>query len=88
MRYGTIPVVRETGGLKDTVVPYNEYTKEGTGFSFTNYNAHEMLFTAEYAVTIYNKKEHWNTLIKNAMSAQNSWEFSAKKYLALYKKLF
>ena len=56
LRYGTLPIVRATGGLKDTVVPYNEYTDEGNGFSFENYNAHDMLHTVRYALNIYQKK--------------------------------
>ncbi len=85
LRYGTIPIVRETGGLKDTVEPYNEYESLGTGFSFTNYNAHEMLATVRYAERIYyNKKREWNKIIERAMQADFSWEVSAKKYQEMY----
>lgn len=85
LRYGTIPIVRETGGLKDTVEPYNEYESTGTGFSFTNYNAHEMLRTIRYAQSIYtNKKREWNKMIDRAMAADFSWHTSAKKYQELY----
>ena len=85
LRYGTVPIVRETGGLKDTVEPYNEYEGKGTGFSFANYNAHEMLDTINYAKYIYyNKKREWNKIIDRAMAADFSWNTSAKKYQELY----
>ena len=85
LRYGTIPIVRETGGLKDTVIPYNEYESTGTGFSFANYNAHEMYHTLQYAMyTYYNKKREWNKLIDRAMAADYSWNNSARKYADLY----
>lgn len=88
LRYGTIPIVRETGGLKDTVVPYNEYEGTGTGFSFANYNAHEMLNTVKYAKSVfYNKKREWNKIIDRAMAADFSWTASAKKYEELYNRL-
>lgn len=85
LRYGTVPIVRETGGLKDTVQPYNEYESTGTGFSFTNYNAHEMLGTIYYAEKIYyEKKREWNKIIDRAMAADFSWNASAKKYQEMY----
>ena len=85
LRYGTIPIVRETGGLKDTVQPYNEYEKTGTGFSFANYNAHEMLGTIRYAEHIYyDRKRDWNKLIEQAMAADFSWDVSARKYQEMY----
>lgn len=85
LRYGTIPIVRETGGLKDTVVPYNEYESSGTGFSFTNYNAHEMLNTVRYAEQIYyDKRREWNKLVDRAMAADFSWNVSAAKYQEMY----
>jgi starch synthase len=85
LRYGTVPIVRETGGLKDTVAPYNEYEGTGTGFSFANYNAHEMYYTLQYAMSIYyNKKREWNKLIDRAMAADFSWNSSARKYQELY----
>lgn len=87
LRYGTIPVVRETGGLQDTVEPYNEYTKIGNGFSFKNYNAHDMINAIKYAIKIYNEKESWEQIMKNAMNSDNSWEKSALKYLKIYKML-
>ena len=85
LRYGTVPIVRETGGLKDTVQPYNEYESTGTGFSFTNYNAHEMLATIRYAEQIYyDKKREWNKIVDRAMAADFSWNVSAKKYQEMY----
>lgn len=88
LRYGTLPIVRETGGLKDTVIPYNEYESTGTGFSFANYNAHEMFFTLKYAMGIYyDKKREWNKLIDRAMAVDFSWNSSAKKYEELYRRL-
>ena len=85
LRYGTVPIVRETGGLKDTVEPYNEYESTGTGFSFTNYNAHEMLGTIYYAEKIYyERKREWNKIIDRAMAADFSWNVSAKKYQEMY----
>ena len=85
MNYGTIPVVRETGGLKDTVVPYNEYTGEGNGFSFANINAHEFLFITKYAADLYrNHKDVWKKLIKNGMTGDYSWKKSAGEYKGLY----
>ncbi|MDD2981311.1 MAG: glycogen synthase GlgA [Hespellia sp.] len=88
LRYGTLPIVRETGGLKDTVEPYNEIEKTGTGFSFTNYNAHEMLNTVRYAEHIYyDKKRDWNKIVERAMELDYSWKTSAKHYEALYNSL-
>ncbi|MDY3766068.1 MAG: glycogen synthase, partial [Lachnospiraceae bacterium] len=88
LRYGTIPIVRETGGLKDTVWAYNEYEGTGTGFSFANYNAHEMFNTVKYAMYIYyEKKREWNKLIDRAMAADFSWNTSAQKYAQLYYRL-
>ena len=85
LRYGTVPIVRETGGLKDTVEPYNEYEGKGTGFSFANYNAHEMLATIRYAKDVYyNRKREWNKIIDRAMAADFSWNVSAKKYQEMY----
>ena len=85
LRFGTLPIVRETGGLKDTVEAYDEYEKTGTGFSFTNYNAHEMMNTVRYAEEIYyDKKRDWNKMIERAMAADFSWENSAKQYEELY----
>ena len=85
MRYGTLPIVRETGGLKDTVIPYNEYTGEGTGFSFSNFNGDEMgdaVFRA--ARLFWDNRDAWNQLVTQAMSQDFSWTRSADKYLDLY----
>ena len=87
MRYGTLPIVRETGGLKDTVTPYNKYLGEGTGFSFSNYNADELWDCIWYAKTVYEDKEEWNNLVKQAMTKDFSWEKSAKLYADLYSNL-
>lgn len=88
MRYGTIPIVRETGGLKDTVEPYNEYENLGTGFSFLNYNAHEMLSIIRYAQSVYeNDRNAWNGMIHRAMEKDFSWSSSAKCYEELYDSL-
>ena len=88
LRYGTLPIVRETGGLKDTVEPYNEYEGTGTGFSFANYNAHEMLNTIRYAEHVYyDKKRSWNKMVERAMKADFSWSVSAKKYEEMYEEL-
>ena len=88
LRYGTLPIVRETGGLKDTVEPYNEYEKTGTGFSFANYNAHEMLDRVRYAHDIFkNKKRDWNKIVERAMEVDFSWKASAKKYEEMYDNL-
>ena len=85
MRYGAVPIVRETGGLKDTVKPYNQYTGEGNGFSFANYNAHEMKATVERAVNIYRyEPEVWTGLMRNAMSEDFSFARSAEEYARLY----
>lgn len=85
LRYGTLPIVRETGGLKDTVYPYNEYDDSGTGFSFANYNAHEMLDMIKYASYVYNnRKVKWNRMVERAMTMDFSWKESAIKYSELY----
>ena len=88
MRYGSLPIVREAGGLKDTVIPYNEYTGEGTGYSFANINAHELLFAAKNAIDVYNnKKDTHRHLIENAMKQKNDWEKSSEKYMEMYEKI-
>lgn len=88
MRYGTLPLVRETGGLKDSVLPYNRFTGEGTGFSFANYNAHEMLFTLQNALDLYRTEpEVWQGLMTQAMQQDFSWQRSAKEYAGLYREL-
>jgi starch synthase len=87
LRYGTIPIVRETGGLKDTISPYNEYNEIGNGFGFKNYNANELLSVTEYALALYKKKEHWKEIIRQAMESDNSWKKSAHEYKKLYEEL-
>ncbi|MCK4552084.1 MAG: glycogen synthase GlgA [Tenericutes bacterium] len=88
LKYGTIPIVRETGGLVDTVEPYNEYLKSGNGFSFTNFNAHDMMHVIRYAMHLYyHNPKSWNLLINNAMSSDFSWKQSAKTYRKVYKNL-
>ncbi|MGG3942192.1 glycogen synthase GlgA [Peribacillus psychrosaccharolyticus] len=87
-RYGTLPIVRETGGLKDTVIPYNRFTGEGNGFSFANYNAHELLYTIEQAVALYHfEPKKWKDLVARVMALDFSWTASSQQYLTLYKDL-
>jgi starch synthase len=87
MRYGSLPVVRETGGLKDTVSPYNLETDQGNGFSFANYNAHELLFTVQRAIQLYesDKEGAWKRMVGRAMRGDFSWGQSALKYKELYE---
>lgn len=88
LRYGTVPIVRETGGLKDTVEPYDEFENTGTGFSFHNYNAHEMLSILNYAKNIYyNKKREWNKIVDRGMAKDYSWKTSALLYEELYQNM-
>lgn len=88
MRYGTIPIVRETGGLKDTVDSYNEFENTGTGFSFKDYNAHDMLHVIQYANDVYtNHRDKWDALVLRAMTTDFSWNASARKYEKLYDRL-
>ena len=87
LRYGTIPVVRQTGGLKDTVQQYNKYTQEGNGFVFNNYNAHEMMYALKRALSFYGNYEIWHKIQLNAVQSDFSWKRSAKEYEALYKRL-
>ena len=88
LRYGTLPITRETGGLRDTVLAYNEYTGDGNGFTFLNYNAHDMLHVIENAVEMYkNKRIIFNGLAVRAMNGHYGWDRSAKTYLELYNKL-
>ena len=84
LRYGSIPIVRETGGLKDTIFPYNQYNELGNGFSFTNYNAEELLMIVEYALSFYKKKEEWSRIVRQALNSNNSWDKSANEYQQLY----
>ena len=88
LRYGTLPIVRETGGLKDTVIPYNEYEGTGTGFSFANYDAYELLNTINYSKKVFfDNKEAWAGLQKRAMEQNYSWANSAKIYEQMYNEL-
>lgn len=88
LRYGTVPIVRETGGLVDTVEPYNEYEGTGTGFRFANYNAHEMMAAVRYAEKVfYDDKEAWKGLVQRGMSRDFSWKASAEKYQWMYGEM-
>lgn len=88
LRYGTLPIVRETGGLRDTVLAYNPNTGDGNGFSFLNYNAHDMLYVIEHAVQMYKEdRETFSGLAVRAMQGQYGWDRSAQKYMELYKKI-
>ena len=88
MRFGTVPIVRETGGLKDTVTPYNKYEGTGRGFTFQNINAGDMVWVIREAVELYhNNKEAWSGLMKEGMTADFSWSSSAKKYLDIYQRI-
>ena len=85
LRYGTLPLVRACGGLKDSIVPFNEYTLEGNGFSFENYSSHDFYHTIMYALSVYNRKELWDKVIHNGFECNFSWENSAYKYKELYE---
>ncbi len=88
MRYGTLPLVRQTGGLADTVEAYNKYEKTGTGFGFLNINAHELLYTAKEAIELYREdRETWSNMVQQAMSGDYSWTRSAKTYETLYEAI-
>lgn len=87
MRYGCIPLVREIGGLQDTVEPLNPENLVGTGFSFVNYNAHDMLHVIRLACAVFKDKKRWNVLMKNAMREDHSWKTSAKEYVDLYERI-
>ena len=82
-----MPVVRETGGLKDTIIPYDKYTKKGNGFRFADYNAHEMMYALKRALSAYENYEEWKQIVENAMNSDYSWKESAREYKALYEKL-
>ena len=85
LRYGTVPIVRETGGLRDTVQPYNRFTGEGTGFSFANFNADEMLYIIRYAEGVFfDKKRNWNKIVESGMRKDFSWKHSSLSYQELY----
>ncbi|WP_325176621.1 glycogen synthase GlgA [Paenibacillus alkalitolerans] len=87
MRYGCVPIVRETGGLRDTVEPYNELSGEGHGFTFSHYNAHDMLYTVRRALAMYRDELHWNRIADNVSKQDFSWSVSAKRYSQVYKSL-
>ena len=87
MRYGTIPVARATGGLVDTIIPYDKSTQQGNGYLFPNYNAHDMMFTLKKALTLFRDFNSWKFLMQNAMNTDYSWARSAKEYKTLYEKL-
>ena len=88
MHYGALPLVRETGGLRDTVHPYNQYTKEGNGFSFTAFNSHDMLYTLRCAAdTYYLNRADWDQLVQQAMGTDVSWNLSADQYTQLYHEM-
>ncbi|MGG7179454.1 glycogen synthase GlgA [Clostridium paraputrificum] len=84
LRYGAVPIVRETGGLKDTISPYNQYNGVGNGFSFNNFNSNELLMITEYALRIYEDKDRWKSIVSQAMNSNNSWDKSAGEYSELY----
>ncbi len=85
LRYGTVPIVRETGGLKDTVMPYNEFESTGTGFSFSNYNGDEMLGAINYSKSVYyDHRKEWDAMVKRGMEADFSWNSSARQYEGMY----
>ena len=87
LRYGTIPIVREIGGLSDTISYFNKQTGEGNGFTFKTFNAHDMLFTIKDAVEMYHDKKNWKKIIVNAMTGDYSWDKSADEYIKIYKEL-
>ena len=88
MRYGTLPIVRETGGLRDTVRPYNKFDGSGNGFSFRNINAHELLYTCQHAIALYyDDRAAWDKLVESALKEDFSWKESALKYLDLYREV-
>ncbi len=86
-RYGTVPIVRETGGLADTIKPYNEYDESGNGFTFCNYNAHDMMHVINYALSMYCNHTKWAHLVKNVIKMDFSWSVSAKKYIEIYETI-
>jgi starch synthase len=87
LNYGTVPVVRETGGLADTVKKFNEKTKEGNGFVFKKYNTNEFFAELKRALKIYKDQETWMKIVKAGMKEDFSWHSSAKKYIDLYKTI-
>ena len=87
MRYGTVPIVRETGGLFDTVPAYNIETGEGNGFTFKSYNAHDMLDAVRRAENLFQDKEHWTALQKGVMAYDSSWKRSVQEYWDIYRSM-
>ena len=88
LRYGTVPIVRETGGLKDTVHPYEAWCGAGNGFTFADYNAGDMAYVIRQAVDLYhNNKEAWRGLQKEGMTADFSWDHSAQEYIDIYQRI-
>jgi starch synthase len=86
-RYGTVPVVRECGGLHDTIKAYDAEKGTGNGFTFANYNAHDMMYVLESALSLYENHTEWAELVKNVMKVDFSWTVSAKKYIDIYTSL-
>lgn len=86
MQYGTIPIVRETGGLKDTITPFNPVSNEGNGFTFVTYNSYDMLDAINRALDLYADKENWDALVQNAFAYDSSWQSSAEDYLKIYEE--
>jgi starch synthase len=87
LRYGSIPVVRETGGLNDTVHNYDEESGEGNGFTFSSYNAHDMMYTLRRAISFYKQPKHWKKITKNAFAGDYSWNVSAQQYIDIYNEI-
>ncbi len=87
LKYGTVPIVRETGGLKDTIIPYNEFIQHGNGFSFAHFNANDMFFIIKRALHFYYQPFHWNKIVESAMTTDLSWSQSAAEYIKLYRTL-
>ncbi|MBD2869515.1 glycogen synthase GlgA [Paenibacillus arenilitoris] len=87
LRYRSVPIVRETGGLKDTIQAYDEYTGEGNGFSFANYNAHDYMYTVRRALSLYRNEEAWKQIVRNGSKEDYSWNRSARAYISVYSQL-
>lgn len=85
--YGTVPIVRETGGLKDAVIPYNKFTGEGLGFTFANYDTYDLIQAVNRALEAYGNASEWENIVVSDMETDNSWEKSAKEYLNVYNKI-
>ena len=85
--YGTVPIVREVGGLYDSIKSYNEFTGEGNGFSFSSFNAHDMMYTVRRAVGFYRDREFWNGFVKKIMKIDFSWKVSSLEYIKIYEQL-